>query len=367
MASILVIIIILALAVLAFFKVPMVQALATIVVALVSSFVAFGYYDVVGGLLAGFVEGLAPWAQMISFMLLFILVFAVLQTGVVTLLRGQISLGKLPERIGRPICGMVLGWIVAGALVTALWLAPLGNNLPYSRFDSRQPKLDAAKGLLFNADGAVAGWFGMVSSGSFKAIRKPASFGVVRAGFLDQMSLNRLVDKVARSTEEKALIAPPKHGVWEAPGTLVDTEGETIPTTAGRWMVVRLGIRKKALRDASPFTLAQVSIVCKDRASADQRVAGSGQAVCPIGFLVGPSKVQRQRLTEKIPVDSRRVQESQQWIDFVVSVPGDMVPVLGRFKLNNAVTLSAVTDEIPEPSDFGTNSQAGEEAESSQG
>ncbi|MCG8697619.1 MAG: hypothetical protein MI922_06155, partial [Bacteroidales bacterium] len=69
MASILVIVIVLAMGVLAYFKIPMLQGLATIIVALVSMFVAFGYHEIVGDQLAGFVASLAAWAQAISFIL----------------------------------------------------------------------------------------------------------------------------------------------------------------------------------------------------------------------------------------------------------------------------------------------------------
>ncbi len=355
MASIVVILIILALAVLAFFKVPVAQALATIVVALTSSFVAFGYYELVANLLAGFVEGLAAWAQAISFMLLFVLVFALLQTGVITLLRGQISLGDLPEKIGRPICGMVLGWIAAGVVLTALWLAPVGGNLPYSRFDASRPDTETPQGVLLNADGMVAGWFKMVSSGSFRAIHKPASFGVVRAGFLNQMSLCRLKETAKRATKESALMAPKKGGVWEAPVDLVDTEGEPVTAPGGRQLtVVRLGVRTKALLDASPFNLAQVSVVCKSRNGSDVAVNGRGQAVYPMGYLLTPQTMDRKTLLADIKIDSKKVKESPQWIDFVFPIPSDMVPVLGRFKLNNAALLSSPVnaEEAPEASDF---------------
>lgn len=361
MASILVIILILALAVLAFFKIPVVQVLATIVVALVSSFVAFGYYEIVGNLLAGFVASLAAWAQAISFMLLFVLVFAVLQTGVVTLLRGNISLGDLPEKIGRPICGMVLGWIAAGVLLTALWLSPVGGTLPYSRFDASRPDTETPQGVLLNADGMVAGWFKMVSSGSFRAIHKPASFGVVRADFLDQMSLCRLKETAKRATQESALMAPKKSGVWEAPVDLVDTEGESVTAPGGRQLtVVRLGVRTKALLDASPFNLAQVSVVCKSPNGSDSAVSGRGEAVYPVGYLMTPQTMDRKSLLAEIKIDSKKVKESPQWIDFVFPVPSDMVPVLGRFKLNNAVLLSSPVnaEEAPEASDFSVHVEA---------
>ncbi|MFC1764225.1 hypothetical protein ACFL6U_19395 [Planctomycetota bacterium] len=352
MASILVLLIIVGLAVLVFFKVPLVQALATLVMSLVSSFVAFGYYEMVGGLLAGFVASLATWASLISFLLLFVLVFAILQTGVVTLLRGKIDLGTLAERIGRPICGVLLGLIFSGVLLTALSLAPLSSSLPYARFDSSRPDPGAPKAAMLNPDGFVAGWFNLVSGGSFRALYKPAGFGVVRAGFIDQLSLNRLAQGVPLSTSGKtlALEVPSKEGVWYAPSNLTDAEGADVSSSAGeRLMVVRFGIRKKTFKDASPFTLSQVSVVAKSRADAANVLLGTGTAVYPLGILAGPRTMARKRLTEKISIESKKVEGSVQWIDFVFAIPSDLSPVLARFKLNNAAALSAVVEADQAP------------------
>ena len=160
-----------------------------------------------------------------------------------------------------------------------------------------------------------------------------------------------------RATKESALMAPKKNGVWDAPVDLVDTEGEAVSAADGRQlMVVRLGIRKKTLLEASPFNLAQVSVVCKPRNGADSAVGGSGEAVYPLGYLMTPQSMDRKSPLAEIKIDSKKVKESPQWIDFVFPVPRDMVPVLGRFKINSAVLLSSPVgvEDAPEPSDFGS-------------
>jgi hypothetical protein len=211
--------------------------------------------------------------------------------------------------------------------------------------------------VLLNADGMVAGWFDLVSRGSLRALRKPASFGVVHAGFLDQMALNRLQVKASLVTQ-KALEAPSKNGIREVPVNLTDTHGDVVNAPAGsRLQVIRLGIRKQALKEAHPFTLAQVSVVCQSSAAAGSALSGQGVAVYPLGYLTPDKQLDRNSslVTPMPAIDGSKVKKSQQWIDFVFAIPNDKTPVLARFKRNNVVTLSAVTDEDEpiEPSGYG--------------
>ena len=51
------------------------------------------------------------------------------------LMREKIDFGEMAERIGRPVCGVVLGVILSGLLLVVLGMAPLGSY-PYERFDA---------------------------------------------------------------------------------------------------------------------------------------------------------------------------------------------------------------------------------------
>ena len=75
------------------------RGVATIFIAFISSFLAFGYYEWLAVFLSGYVASVGPWAQLICFALLFVVGFALLQTGLIAVLRDPIDLGDLAEKI----------------------------------------------------------------------------------------------------------------------------------------------------------------------------------------------------------------------------------------------------------------------------
>jgi hypothetical protein len=126
MVSAVVLLIIAGCAAFQYFKGTIVRAFATIVIAVFASIVAFGFFEILADVLikrgdSGGMLSLVPWAQALSFLLLFVLTFAILQTAIVQLTRMKIDLGFWPERIGRPVLGIILGLIVSGILLTFLW------------------------------------------------------------------------------------------------------------------------------------------------------------------------------------------------------------------------------------------------------
>ncbi len=339
MATILVILIIILCAVFQYFKGNITRAISTIIVALSASFVSFGYYEMLGGLLDR-VESLVPWAQVISFMLLFILSFAIMQTLVMFGLKEPIDFGLWPERIGRPLLGIFLGWIISGVLITAVSLAPLSTKLPYARFEDKHPKVDQPKKVFLNADGLVAGWFSTISQGAFSSLKSNAeSFAMVRAGFLDQLFLNRIAmgqsNPPSLRTSKKALTLDRKAACWFAED-LVDIDGETINAQSGhRLMVVNMGIRLSS--DESPFTLSQVRAICKAQDGNPTR--GKGVCVYPIGTMASETVVDERPLHEKLTIDKDH--GNPRVIAFVFNVPNGTFPTLAQFKLNNSEVIPA--------------------------
>ena len=237
MASIAVLVIVLGCAAAQYFKGSLITAATTAIAAVSAAFAAMGFYEWLAGILGRYTGALAAWGDMIAFVVLFILVFALLQTAIAQLLHEPINLGHWPEQIGRPLCGAVLGWVVAGVLLTAAALAPLPLGYPYPRFEERRPDPDKPSRVLLNADGFVTGWFGLVSRGSLQALQGHQSFATVHAGFLDQLYLNRLGigDKVPLRIETgtEAIEVPRRAAVWEAPEGVTDTEGRPLPAKPG--------------------------------------------------------------------------------------------------------------------------------------
>ncbi len=180
MASLIVVLIILSCAAYQYLKGTLVKSSAAVIITICASVVAFAYFELLANVFISrgdnsrFVS-IAPWAQTLSFVLLFVLAFAILRTIAAQLMRHPVDLGLWPERIGRITCGILLGLILSGLLLTALAMAPLSNKYPYQRFDASRPDAERPNRVLLNTDGFATGWFGMISSGSLSGKRSFAT------------------------------------------------------------------------------------------------------------------------------------------------------------------------------------------------
>ncbi|MCX5643363.1 MAG: hypothetical protein NTZ17_01570 [Phycisphaerae bacterium] len=343
-----------------YLKGTLAQGIAMIFNALVAGFVAFGFFEIASKYLISYSPGLAPWAPMACFLLLLVLVFAILQAVQMQINKEKIDLGTMPERIGRPVAGVVLGYVVTGYLLVAAAMAPLPSQYPYPRFDARHPNASSPRKALLSPDGFVTGLFGTVSKGSLCPIREPKSFTMLHAGYVDQLHLNRLQGKdVPLMTGSPALDVPRKAGVWFAPDTLRDTEGKPLSLPAGTsLMLVRVQIKKSALKDAPKFTLSQMRLVCGLKGVAGQPLAGQGQAAYPLGYIGAGSHLERKSLDEI--VDLSKVQGDPLTMDLGFAVPTSLTPVLLEFKRNNVVQVSATAspEDAPAPVPFGAPAPA---------
>jgi len=361
MAVVIILLIIAGCAVYQFLKGSLTRAVASVCVALAASFIAFGYFEYLARLLGGLeaMSSLGAWAYTLCFSLLFIICFAILQTGIVYLLREPINLGDMAEKVGRPLCGVFLGMVVSGVVMVALALAPISPKFPYARFNERNPQPGQPQKCFLNVDGLVTGWFGMISKGSFSAIKTPHSFAVLHASFLDSLYLNRLKvsDKVPVMTNMEALDIPVKAAVWPAPDTLVDSEGQSPSIPSGHTaMIVRVGIRQRAIKDASPFTLSQLRILCKARGSGAAPLKGQADSIYPAGYMIGRNRFARKTLADKIEIKAENFGDQPVcMIDFVCYVPSGRVPMVAAFKLNNAALIPSPVsvEEAPAVIPFG--------------
>jgi len=370
MASLLVVLIILGCAAYQYFKGTLTKAFSTVIIAVCASVAAFGFFEALANVFIGRsgnsrFPALVPWAQPLCFALLFIVVFAVLQTLVMQLMRKPVDLGFLPERIGRVICGIFLGLIISGLVLTFLVMSPLPEGYPYPRFDLVKPDPERPNKVLFNADGFVTGWFSIISSGSFSGKK---SFACLHPNFLDQVFLNRhnAADDVSITTSSQAIEIPNK-AVWPARQGLKDSNGQPVSPKAGHTLtIVRVAIKKSALRDAGNFTLSQLRLICKPKGYAKDPLTGKGRNVYPIGFLKEADQVQSSSPIQ-IGRDDFERDASEKEIDFVFSVPDDFEPVLVEFKLNDIVQIarSAIVsaDQAPPPALFSPSDKTKKDTE----
>jgi hypothetical protein len=352
MGSLLVVLIILGCAAYQYFKGTFVKSFIVIVISICASLVAFGFFELLAGLLVGR-KILPQWAPLLSFILLFVLAFAVLQTIAVQLTRKPVDLGFLPERIGRVICGILTGLIISGVLLTAVAMAPISAKYPYQRFDETSPDPESPNRVLLNADGFAAGWFSVISSGSFSGKR---SFAVLHPDFLGQLFLNRQVAGVPIVTVSDA-IEIPRQAVWPAPEGLKDLNGNLIPSKNQRGdnlTIVRIAILYFSLGTTSAFTPAQLRLICKQKDGDVAALSGKGINIYPVGYIKAAGQLQLKNLTDRIGLTKDDFITSKKVIDFAFYVPEGFVPVLIEFKQNsiNQLPPPIAADQAPPAEPF---------------
>ncbi len=316
--------------------------------AILAGFVALAFHEFLGAYLVKYISSLAMWAPLVGYVLLFIVVFALLQTAVLQIAKEKADMGALPEKIGRAACGLVLGYVIFGNLLLAAALAPIPSGYPYPRFDERNPDPARPTKPMLSPDGFVSGLFSTASQGSLSALGQPRSFAMLHAGFVDSLHLNRQKSpkQVPLATKDTALEAPRKGDVWEAPATIRGEDGQAPGVPGDRKLViVRARIRKAALQDAGTFTLSQWRLVCAPRGQADP-LAGKGVSVYPMGYVQGNGTLVRKPLGETITIQPKDVPDATKNYDLAFVVPSDMIPTLLAFKQNNIVQLpSGVSTE----------------------
>ncbi len=386
MASLAVVLIILGCAAYQYFKGTFIRAFATIIITICASVAAFGFFEVLANVFIGRGDSgsflsLLPWAQTLCFVLIFIVVFGALQTGMMFLTRQPVDLGFIPERVGRVVCGIFLGLLLSGFLLTALGMAPLPNNYPYERFNGRRSK------VLLNADGFATGLFSIISKGSLSGKR---SFATIHPDFLDQVHLNRMISGTSTLTISTPAISLPKQAVWPAPDSLSEQVGQIVSQlnrqgklkdeSTGKLIsmpgpassdyqptIVRVGIKSSALRaqakiNGGVFILPQLRLICKRKGYGDDPLTGTGINIYPIGHLKAADQIQ---VGTEIKLDSRNDFKDgarEKFIDFVFCIPRDFVPVLLEFKQNSIVEIPSraivTADQAPPPVFFTQSSKS---------
>lgn len=361
MVSLLIVLIVLGCAAFQYLKGTFVRAFATFIITICACIVAFSYFELLAGLFIGGTDSSfkfipAPWVQTLSFLLLFLFTFAALQTLAQYLTRQEVDLGLWPERIGRIVCGILSGLVLSSFLIIASAMAPIPNKYPYQRFDSRRPDVERPNKTLFNTDALASGLFSSISSGSLSGKR---SFAALHPAFLDQLFLNRhnIADNVPLVTNEQAIKVPGKNAAWHAREGIKDSDGNPIsPKSGHNLMLVRVGIKKSAMAEAGTFTPAQLRLICKQQAGNKNPLAGKGQNIYPIGYIMAADTLQIKRLNDVIKVTRSDFEDKarEKWIDFAFHVPDGSVPVLVEFKQNGIAQVPPIVtaEQAPPPIPF---------------
>lgn len=361
MVTLVVVLIVSGCAVFQYLRGTLVRAFATLIVTICACIIAFGFFEVLATLLIGGRDSSLkfippPWMQTIVFLLLFLLSFALLQTLAQYLTRQEVNLGLWPERIGRVVCGILSGLVLASFLITASVMAPLPNKYPYRRFDRNYPVAWQPNKVLFDTDALASGLFSTISDGSLSGKR---SFATLHPEFIDQLFLNRhsIANDVLPITREQAITVPRKNAAWLAPEEIKDSQDNPIPPQAGySLMLVRVGLKKSTLTEAGKFTPSQLRLICKQKTGVTDPFAGKGHNIYPIGYMMAEDKLWFTRLSDLIRVtrDDFKDDEREKQIDFAFYVPNGSVPVILQFKQNSIVQVPPLvaTEQMPTPIPF---------------
>lgn len=331
---------------LAFFylKCKMMQSVIALWSAVIATIVALSYYEFVAGLFLSRGYGL-QWAHLGSYLVLYLVVFAILRSACEFLIGVNVDLGNGVKVTASLVCGFLTGIIFSGNILIVMGLLPLQGKVFYSRFDASQPvSLNRPQKPALATDGFVVGLYRLISSGSLSSSQ---SFGVLHADYLSQIHLNKLKvsDKVLSVCSPDSVEIPSRkdqHPVrlWTSPDNR-------------ELVVVRMGINAARIDKGGAandtgrieFFPAQIRLIVRDKKddSPNQKkkpLTGSAKALYPVGFLKDDSLV-KSELNQVISPDPKELEDKILWLDAAFEVSSDIKPVLLEFKQNAAVDLSS--------------------------
>ncbi len=250
--------------------------------------------------------------------------------------------------MGDAVCGIILGFIVSGTLLTALAMSPLPSKYPYERFDATNPKPDSPSKVLLNADGFVTNLFSTISGGSLSGKK---SFSVLHPDYLNQIFLNRLQNDVSLLTSNTPAISiSPDKAIWPASDAIKsqidELKNKSLGKPSGAYtpLIARIGIKRAAVKNenkitAGKFTLSQLRLICKKNTELqDDSFSGKAINVYPFGYLGAQSQIQTEGQIE-LNATNDFGDASSRDIDFVFCVPSGYTPILAEFKLNSVAQI----------------------------
>jgi uncharacterized membrane protein required for colicin V production len=341
-----------------YLKGSVLKSFATVVSTVAAVVVAFNYFEPLAVMFLTRGRG-GEWAQAGSLLVLFVSSFAILRVISAKLARGDIDLGNIVSPVVKVVCGILMGLIFSGVLLTVVALAPLPEKWPYPRFPTGGKRIELAGPVraFLNPDGFVCGLFRLLSKGSFSSGK---SFAVFHPDFLNQIYLNRFgAGSGVLVISASDAVAVAKEAVWQAPDSLTSAStGERLqPKARHSLIVVRVAIKQGTAREGGAsdedgnvvFTPAQLRLVCKLKAQRTDVWSGSGIAVHPVGYMKARTQVQLKGLGDDIHLQRADFTGKSKTIDFVFEIPADCSPVILQFRQNALaeVPLAVPADQAP--------------------
>ena len=190
LAEFAVIVVILATVSCVYLKSTLIKSFVILINAFISSTIAMAFFETLSGLVAGYG---GEWTQGAVFLFIFVIVLAILNAAGDRFAPANIHFGDFPDRAARSLVGAFAGFVIAGVILLAAAMLPIGTKWPYERFNSESISISQDKPkpnkLFLNADGFVAGFTSRVSRGSMAGKK---SFALVHPDFVNEIHLNRI-------------------------------------------------------------------------------------------------------------------------------------------------------------------------------
>ncbi len=334
LAELAVILVILVTVTFIYLKGTVIKAFLLLINTFVAATVAFAYFETLGRLIIGY--GLVvEWAFAAVLILIFALVLAILNAVGGKLVPADIYFGDFSDRVIRCLIAAFAGLAIAGVILTAVAMMPIGTKWPYERFSATVSNpTEPEKTLILSADGFITSVSSWLSRGSMSGQK---SLAVFHPDLLNEIYLNRIgCDKDNSAVAGESAISV--ETAWAAQTELVSAS-DNQPIRGGSQTKA---VIVKAATEGKTFTMSQVRLVCKGSDSADNW-KGSGQVVWPVGYITRENVVDRKNLSEKVTLRQ---------LDFVFYIPTDTVPVMLQFKQNAVASVGRLVsgDKTPPPS-----------------
>lgn len=191
LAELAVILVILATVAFVYLKGTLIKSFVILINAFIASTVAVAFFET----LAQFVISYGgEWTSGGVFLLVFALVFGILNVIGGKLVPSDLYFGDFVDRAVRTLIGGFAGFVIAGVILIAVAMMPLGR-WPYERFnlqrDVNRPS-SPDKTLILNADGFVVNFASWLSKGSMSGEK---SLAASHPDFLNEIYLNRIGKK----------------------------------------------------------------------------------------------------------------------------------------------------------------------------
>jgi hypothetical protein len=309
----------------------------TLMASIFGVLVAFTYYEVLAGFIInkGYV---VQWAQGLCFILLYALTTVILRLICDYIVGADIiDFGQPAKVITAIVCGVIVGFISSGMIVTALAMTPPGV-MSYNRFNETV-NLRNSKKPFIPVDSIACGLYEWIADGAMASKNK---FGLYHSDFLDQIHLNRHKAKDgAIQIAGSEAITIPKNGVIIKPGK-DGLEYTIIQTKISGRAIADGGIVLKTGEAA--FTPGQLRLICQQK-RLDGAFTGRIMTVYPVKYRIAAENKTFEEVSdlgELVTLDRNSFDKRVARVDLAFEVPSNMTPRYLEFRNNFVI-------QVPKP------------------